>query len=57
MSVQKRVIKWLTGLIAAAIAVGSALSVNQRNLTALDHILGHGYAMLCAASCFKALTS
>lgn len=31
------------------LAGGSALSVNQRNLTALDHILGHGYAMLCAA--------
>lgn len=30
------------------LAGGSALNTNQRNLTALDHILGHGYAMLCA---------
>lgn len=38
MSVQKRVIKWLTGLIAAAIAVGSALSVNAVGLG-----FSHGY--------------
>ena len=31
------------------LAGGSALSTNQRDLTARDHILGHGYAMLCAA--------
>ena len=31
------------------LAGGSALSVSQRNLTALDHIMGHGYAMLCSA--------
>ena len=31
------------------LAGGSALSVAQRDLTAIDHLLGHGYAMLCAA--------
>ena len=29
------------------LAGGSALNTNQRDLTALDHIMGHGYAMLC----------
>ena len=31
------------------LAGGSALNTNQRDLTALDHIMGHGYAMLCGA--------
>ena len=31
------------------LAGGSALTTAQRNQTALDHIMGHGYAMLCAA--------
>lgn len=31
------------------LAGGSALNTNQRDMTSLDHILGHGYAMLCGA--------